>query len=58
MIVSEIFELILSLLIWGVFITMVIDAFKRIYWHLKTILDDPKHFFFFQIFWTNKTISF
>ena len=55
---SQIFEFILQLFIWTVLITMAIDAFKRIYWHIKTVLDDPKHFFFFQISWPNKTINF
>jgi len=54
----KIFQLILNLLLWSFLISMAIDRFRRIYWHIKTILDDPKHFFFFQISWTNKSINF
>ena len=48
-----IFNLLAGFLFFGVFV----DVIKRKFVEIKSVIEDPEHFFIFKISWTNKTIK-
>ena len=54
---TKIFQFILNLVAWFLFIGFFVDVIKRKFVELKSVIENPEHFFIFKISWTNKTIK-